>query len=63
MEVIELQNNDTLKMAFKESNKLKILYSNLSEIDFTKNKSFAKKMISAFGSTYLCKQTFSLIKY
>ncbi|KAL4096394.1 hypothetical protein QTP88_021356 [Uroleucon formosanum] len=53
MEVIELQNNDILKNAFKESNDLKIFYSSLSEIDFKGIKSFAKKMITAFGSTYI----------
>ena len=63
MEVIELQNNDTLKTAFKESNELKIFYSSLSEIDFKEIKSFIKKMITAFGSTYLCEQTFSIVKY
>ncbi|XP_025413306.1 general transcription factor II-I repeat domain-containing protein 2-like [Sipha flava] len=63
MEVIELQNNDILKNAFKESNDLKIFYSSLSEIDFKGIKSFAKKMITAFGSTYICEQTFSILKF
>lgn len=63
MEVIELQNNDILKNAFKESNDLKIFYSSLSEIDYKGIKSFAKKMITAFGSTYICEQTFSILKF
>ncbi|XP_060875738.1 general transcription factor II-I repeat domain-containing protein 2-like [Metopolophium dirhodum] len=63
MEVIELQNNDILKNAFKESNDLKIFYSSLSEIDFKGIKSFPKKMITAFGSTYICEQTFSILKF
>jgi hypothetical protein len=62
MEVIELQNNDILKYAFKESNDQKIIYSSLSEIDFKGIKSFAKKMITAFGSTNICEQTFSILK-
>ena len=63
MEVIELQNNNILKNAFKESNDLKIFYSSLSEIDFKGIKSFAKKIITAFGSTYICEQTFSILKF
>lgn len=31
---IELQKNDTHKTAFKESNKIKVFYPCLSEIDF-----------------------------
>jgi len=34
-----------------------------SEIYFKEIKCFAKRMITAFGSTYLCEQTFSIAKY
>lgn len=44
MEIIELQNNDTLKTAFKESDEIKLFYSSLSETDFKKIKSFAKNI-------------------
>lgn len=40
-EVIELQDNDVLKTAFKESNNLIIFYSSLSKIDFKVIKSLA----------------------
>ncbi|VVC27387.1 Hypothetical protein CINCED_3A001740 [Cinara cedri] len=63
MEVIGMQNNNILKNAFKEGNELKIFYSRFSEIDFKGIKGFPKKIIITFGSTYICEQTFSIIKF
>lgn len=57
-----MQNNDILKNAFKESHDLKIFYSSLSDIYYKGIRSFSKKMITAFGSTYICEQTFSILK-
>ncbi|KAF0759342.1 general transcription factor II-I repeat domain-containing protein 2A-like, partial [Aphis craccivora] len=38
-------------------------YSSLCETKFSKIKYFAKKMLTIFRSTYICEQTFSLMKY
>lgn len=61
MEVIELKNNNNLKTAFKKSNELKIFYLSLSEINFKEIKSFARKMMTAFSSTNLYEQKFSIL--
>lgn len=62
LEVIELTSNDTFKNYFNEGNLLKF-YSLLPEKPFKNLKDFARGMFSAFGSTYLCEQTFSKMKY
>jgi len=62
--IIELQNKDFLKTTSKGSNNLKIDYSSLFEIDFKGSKIFAKNMIiTTFGTKYICKKAFTLIKY
>lgn len=62
LEVIELTSNDSFKAAFKEGNLLSF-YSSLPEKDYKNLKTHARGMFSVFGSTYLCEQTFSKMKY
>lgn len=61
MEIIEMQANDYLKDKFKEG--LIEFYNFLPKTDFPKIKDFACRYISLFGTTYLCEQTFSRMKY
>jgi hypothetical protein len=63
MEIIELQSDESLKTAFHNGHNLVQFYSSLCEKKFSKIKYFAKQMLSVFGSTYICEQTFSLMKY
>jgi len=62
MEVIDLQNDEMLKMIFKEENLIQF-YKHLSEDKYGKLKSYAQGYISVFGSTYQCERTFSKMKY
>lgn len=62
MNVIDLQSNDTLKNSFCEINDLVKFYGSLSS-DFDELKRFAQQLITIFGSTYLCEQTFSILNY
>jgi hypothetical protein len=67
MEVIELQSNDSLKDAFSEGNLLQF-YARLPILNYPPNKTLQKKKkkkkkITAFGSTYICEQVFSVINY
>ncbi|CAH2108321.1 unnamed protein product [Euphydryas editha] len=62
MNVIDLQCNDTLKNSFYEINDLVKFYSSLPS-DFDELKRFAQQLITVFGSTYLCEQTFSILNY
>jgi hypothetical protein len=55
MAMIELQRNDSLKDALSEGNLLQF-YAGLAILNFPTIKRFAKKMITAFGSTYICEQ-------
>jgi hypothetical protein len=50
MKVVELQSNDSLKDAFSAGNLLQF-YARLPILNFPTIKNFAKKMITAFGST------------
>ncbi|XP_049291704.1 general transcription factor II-I repeat domain-containing protein 2A-like [Anopheles funestus] len=61
LEFIEIQANDNLKDKFKEG--LIDLYKFLPKKDFPNMRDFACKYISLFGTTYLCEQTFSRMKY
>ena len=62
MEVIDMQSSDTLKDKFKEGNLIQFYKSLLSE-QFPQLKQLAYGMVSMFGTTYLCEQTFSKMKY
>jgi hypothetical protein len=62
MNVIDLQSNDTLKNSFYEINDLVKFYGSLPS-NFDELKRFAQQLITIFGSTYLCEQTFSILNY
>ncbi|CAH1173813.1 unnamed protein product [Phaedon cochleariae] len=62
MNVIDLQSNDTLKNSFHEMKDLVKFYGSLPS-DFDELKRFALQLITFFGSTYLCEQTFSILNY
>ena len=61
LEVIDLQANDLLRDKFKEG--LLSFYQFLPKEDFPNVKAFASRYLSIFGTTYLCEQTFSRMKY
>lgn len=58
LELIELQCNDTLKQMFNNSSKLDF-YKSLSKSQFPNLTKHAQKIISMFGSSYICEQVFS----
>ncbi|PNF40384.1 hypothetical protein B7P43_G01590, partial [Cryptotermes secundus] len=62
MEIIELQENYHIKDKYKEGNLIEF-YKFLNSEQFPNLKKFACKFISIFGTTYLCEQTFSQMKY
>ncbi|CAG9782425.1 unnamed protein product [Diatraea saccharalis] len=62
MNMIDLQSNDSLKNSFREINDLIKFYGSLPS-DFDELKRFAQQIITIFGSTYLCEQTFSIVNY
>ena len=62
MEIIDLQANDQIKDKYKEGN-LVDFYKYLNAKEFPNLKQFACKFISMFGTTYMCEQTFSRMKY
>ncbi|PNF24476.1 hypothetical protein B7P43_G06841 [Cryptotermes secundus] len=62
MEIIELQENYHIKDKYKEGNLIEF-YKFLNSEQFPNLKKFACKFIFIFGTTYLCEQTFSQMKY
>jgi len=63
MEVIELQNDEVLKNSFRRASNLFQFYNCLPISTFPGIRQFAQKLIAAFASTYVCEQTFSIVKY
>lgn len=63
MEVTELQNNVLLKNYFWGASSLSQFYNDLPILKFKEIRQFAIKMITAFASTYICEQIFSIMKY
>ncbi|KAG8235751.1 hypothetical protein J437_LFUL016166 [Ladona fulva] len=61
LEVIELQENDLFRDKFKVG--LVAFYKFLPKEYFPNVKTFASSYLSIFGTTYLCQQTFSRMKY
>ena len=61
MELIDLQADNSLKRMF-ESKPLVEFYSSLHPEKFQNLKKFARKMFVLFASTYICEQTFSVMK-
>ncbi|XP_064411766.1 general transcription factor II-I repeat domain-containing protein 2A-like [Latimeria chalumnae] len=61
LELIDLQCDSTFKEKYN-SEKLDELYASLSETKFPNIRKVAQKILVLFGSTYVCEQTFSLLK-
>lgn len=61
MELIDLQADNSLKRMF-ESKTLVEFYASLYSEKFQNLKKFARKMFVLFASTYICEQTFSIMK-
>ena len=61
-ELAELQADDRLKSVYKNENLISF-YQKLEDEDYPKLKENASILISIFGSTYICEQTFSKLKY
>lgn len=62
LELIDLHSNAVFGELFKTMT-LTRFYASLDEQNFTKIRSHAQKMFLLFGSTYVCEQTFSFMKY
>jgi 17beta-estradiol 17-dehydrogenase/3beta-hydroxysteroid 3-dehydrogenase/mitotic-spindle organizing protein 1 len=61
LELIDMQTNDELKEAFCSST-WEQFYKCLSDSKFPNIKGLATKMLTVFGSTYICERTFSRMK-
>ena len=61
IELIHLQADNSLKTMF-ESKQLVEFYASLNSEKFQNLKKFARKMFVLFASTYICEQTFSIMK-
>ena len=61
LELIDLQSDAVLAEHFK-SQPLLNFYSSLKQEKFRNIKRYAQKMFVLFGSTYICEQTFSVVK-
>lgn len=60
LELIELQCDDEQRGKHQQLS-LVDFYGQLDKGRFPEMRTFAKKMLSLFGSTYLCEQTFSVV--
>ena len=60
LEVIDLQCSPELKSSFQQNNIL-TFYGSLSSSTYRNVKDLACKLLSEFGSTHLCEQTFSVM--
>ena len=62
MELIDLQSSVDYNSLFKQTPNVVDFYKVLPENAFPELRKFAQKLLSLFGSTYICEQTFSLMK-
>lgn len=62
LELIDLQSDGVLAEHFK-SGSLLDFYSSLKEENFPNIRRHAQKMFVLFGSTYICEETFSIMKF
>lgn len=62
LELTDLQSDAALAEHFK-SGSLLDFYSSLKEENFPNMRRHAQKMFVLFGSTYICEQTFSVIRF
>lgn len=63
VELIDLQSDLTYKDLFKPGEDLTAAYKLLPPLQYQKLKRFAGRILSLFGSTYLCEQVFSRMGY
>ena len=62
LELVDLQSDTLLAEHFKSVSLLEF-YSSLKEENFPYMRRHAQKMLVLFGSTYICEQTFSVMKF
>ena len=62
MKPIDLQSSDDYNSLFKQTPNVVDFYKVLPENAFPELRKFAGKLLSLFASTYICEQTFSLMK-
>ena len=62
IEVVEMQFHSVLKQSY-EKNTLIDYYASLDQIAFPRLHLFSLRIASTFGSTYLCEQLFSMLRY
>lgn len=61
LELIEMQCNTHLKQLFLNTNKLEF-YKSISRTQYPNIVAHAQKIMAMFGTSYLCEQTFSIMK-
>ena len=62
MEIIDLQSDDLLRDKFQEMS-LPCIYATLNDGTFPNLKTLVRKALVLFGSTYVCEQAFSRMKF
>ena len=62
MEILDFQSDNLLKDNFREMS-LSCFYASLNDATFPRLKSLARKILVLFGSTYVCEQAFSRMKF
>jgi len=62
LELIDLQSDKLLAEHFKSVSQLHF-YSSLKEENFPQIRRHAQRMLVLFGSTYICEQTFSVMRF
>ena len=62
LELIEVQESSDLKSSFRD-HPLDKFYTSLSALTYPALRKHATRMAFLFGSTYICKQTFSIMKF
>ena len=63
MELIDLQCNKELQHIFEKRSKVEFFQKFITEEKFPNLRMHALKLVSAFGSTYICEIFFSKMKY
>lgn len=63
MELIELQCNDEMKHIFASTSKIDFYNTYITSARYSNLRHLAQRVVSAFGSTYLCETFFSRMKY
>lgn len=63
LDLIEFQSNLNFKSLFKSMPLLEFYQTTVTKEKFPEMSAFVARMMSLFGSTYLCEQLFSLMKY